>query len=153
MNISLKQHVTPQITSVPADCEVEHALMIMKNHHFRHLPIVDEKNEVIGLVSDRDLYRGLSSDIVFVADVMSKNIVKVDVKSDIRVVVNTMITQKISALLVTENDKIKGIITNEDLLVLLAKLLDNDNQPPTLLEEFVNSFQEYAKNLKDPNYI
>lgn len=34
----------------------EHALRMMREHNYRHLPVVDQRHHVIGMVSVRDLY-------------------------------------------------------------------------------------------------
>ncbi|MFZ3229110.1 MAG: CBS domain-containing protein [Pseudobdellovibrio sp.] len=153
MNISLKGFVTRQLITIESDNSVEKALMIMKNHHFRHLPVVNDQNRIIGFVSDRDLYRGLGTDEKFVSDVMSKNIVTFDMKTDAREIVRSMIKYKLSAFLVTSESEIVGIITSEDLLYLLLKFLDDDTKTPTLLEEVVLKFQEFTENFKSPNLI
>jgi CBS domain-containing protein len=153
MNINLKSNITRKLITIPADSQTEYALMVMKNHHFRHLPVVNEKNDIIGVVSDRDLYRGLSSDLVFVSDVMSKDVMKVDIKADVRFVVNSMITYKVSAFLVADQNETIGIITSEDLLSLLSQLLSENKNTPTLIEDFVNSFKDYTDAIKSPNYV
>lgn len=84
---------------------------------------------------------------------MSKNLKKVDVKSDLKDVVQSIIDLKISALLVTQHSKVIGIMTTEDLMHLLLKLLNQNELAPTLLEEFINSFKEINHAVKNPNYI
>lgn len=44
----------PVITARP-ETTVDEALAMMVRHHFRHLPIVDSQQQVIGIVSARDL--------------------------------------------------------------------------------------------------
>jgi CBS domain-containing protein len=47
--------MTEKPISVHADIHMGEALRIMTEHHFRHLPVVDEKNKVLGLLSIRNL--------------------------------------------------------------------------------------------------
>ena len=47
--------MTPQCVSAKKDMELGEALQIMASHHFRHLPVVDHNNKVLGLLSIRDL--------------------------------------------------------------------------------------------------
>jgi len=37
--------------------DIPHALELMKTHHVRHLPVVNEKHEIVGLLSLSDLLR------------------------------------------------------------------------------------------------
>lgn len=144
MNVNIKGHMTKNLISIAQDRTIEEALMIMKSRHFRHLPVVDETNKIVGIVSDRDLYRGLSSEDRFVANVMVKNLLKVDIKTNIQDVVKNMIKLKASSFLITEDDVICGLITTEDMLYLLYDLLEKDEIAPTLLEQFVHSFQKIS---------
>ena len=47
--------MTPQCVSAKKDMELGEALQIMTDRHFRHLPVVDHNNKVLGLLSIRDL--------------------------------------------------------------------------------------------------
>ncbi len=153
MNINLKNNMTDHLITVPADSGVEKALMVMKNHHIRHLPVLGENKKIVGVVSDRDLYRGLNSDDIFVSDIMTKDVFKVDIKTNIKVVIESMLKHKFSAVLVTQDDVVCGIITSEDLLSLLLKLLDSNDKSPTLLEEAIILLQGFSQTVKNPNLV
>lgn len=47
--------MTPNCISAPKDMSMGEALLIMTEHHFRHLPVVDENKKVLGLLSIRNL--------------------------------------------------------------------------------------------------
>jgi len=47
--------MTRNPTTVKRNERIRDALGKMKNGHFRHLPIVDDNNNLIGMLSDRDL--------------------------------------------------------------------------------------------------
>lgn len=49
----VRQWMTEDPLTAPADMGVEDAAQIMLEHNFRHLPIVDEAGAVVGLVSMR----------------------------------------------------------------------------------------------------
>lgn len=132
--------------------KIEEALMIMKNHHFRHLPVVDSKNNIVGIVSDRDLYKALNTEETDLAQIMTKNIYKFDVKTNMKEIVEKMIKHKISAFLVTQEGGVAGIITSEDMLQLLAQLLEDDKASVSLLEEFLTAFL-IPRAIKNPNLI
>ena len=153
MNINLGGQMTYDLKTVGEDEPIESALMLMKSRHFRHLPVVDSTKKIVGLVSDRDLYRGLSCDEVSVSQVMIKEFKTVDLKTDIKEIVSLMVSMKVSAFLVTRDKKIIGIITSDDLLHLLLQLLEENGSRPTILEQLVSSFQSVADVIKSPNYV
>ncbi len=153
MTIPLKDHISTHLITVDADDSVNHALMLMKGRNIRHLPVVNKESRTVGIVSDRDLYKGLSSNIERVEQVMHTHLVKADVSTDITEITRKMIDEKISAVLATRNGRVVGIVTTEDLLHLLLRLLKDNNVAPTMLEEFVRSLENLAQSVKNPNYV
>lgn len=153
MNIKLKNHITSSLITVAAQESLETALKTMQNKKIRHLPVTDDKGIIIGLVSDRDLYKGLSQHHTQVSAVMTTQLKKVDINDDIQDVIRCMVDHKISALPVTRDHEIIGLVTTEDLMYLLLKLLDESDDGPTLLTDFVESFKGLSESFKYPNYI
>lgn len=51
----------PKPISIGADCDVESALRVMAEHHWRLLPVT-EAHRIVGMVSQRDLARSLPKD-------------------------------------------------------------------------------------------
>ena len=47
--------MTAECISAPKDMSMGEALLIMSEKHFRHLPVVDEDDKVLGLLSIRNL--------------------------------------------------------------------------------------------------
>jgi len=49
--------MTREVIKVAPDTKVTHMTGIMRDRHVRHLPVVDEREHLVGLVSQRDLER------------------------------------------------------------------------------------------------
>lgn len=153
MNINLNKNMSKKLVTVPDNMKVEEALMVMKNHHFRHLPVVNAKKDIVGIVSDRDLYKALNTEEILLSKIMTKNIYKFDIKANMKEIVETMIKLKISAFLVTKNGETTGIITSEDMLVLLSQLLDSAEESVSVLEEYLTAAFSFAEPVGNPNII
>lgn len=121
--------------TVEAEVSVEEALMMMKRHRIRHLPVVDV-DELIGVVSERDLREAMAtsqSDLLKVGDVM---------KADVRTVLNTasladaallMANEKVgSVIVVNRRGEVLGIITTTDALRVLAQRLNTEEEKDLL---------------------
>ena len=147
MNLNLSKNMSKNLITVSEKMQVAEALMIMKSHHFRHLPIINSTNEIVGIVSDRDLYKALNSDEVELSQIMIKDIYKFDIKTNMKDIVDKMIKLKISAFLVTQDGETAGIITSEDMLQLLAQLLSETSIGMTRLEEFLQAANDITKGL------
>lgn len=118
---------------------LESAYKKLTMHQIRHLPVIDELGDVIGIISDRDVQRGMQPEsrdymsfesahadfdpALKVADYMSIPIKTVGYNESLQVVAQRMVDEKVSSFLVSKDDMIIGIITHEDLLEVLVKLL------------------------------
>jgi CBS domain-containing protein len=55
--------MTPDPDTLEADDQPAQALRMMREHNYRHLPVVDGDHNVIGMVSVRDLYAFVQSEL------------------------------------------------------------------------------------------
>ena len=153
MTHSLKSNIKRDLIVIRSGESIEEALMRMKNHHIRHLPVVNKEDEIIGFLSDRDLLRALDTEERVVDAVMQTSILKFDIRTPMRDLVGDMIKRKISAFLVTENGKTVGIITSEDMLAVLYEILKEEGEAPSLLEDFIYSLKEMQWLVTNPNTV
>jgi len=127
----LKENMSKSLVCVYWDSTIKKAKELMARKRIRHLPVLDNDGLIIGIISDRDIvqvtnpWKASERDEILVSDCMSWPVVKVEEDTLLETVVEGMIKEKISAFLVTKNDEVKGIITSEDLLKVLAKILKN----------------------------
>jgi CBS domain-containing protein len=100
--------------------EAWNRMQIRKVHHL----VVARGSEVIGVLSDRDLggMRGATYRVGRdVADVMTPSVVTARPDTTLREAANLLRGRTIGCLPVLEKEKLVGIITTSDLLVLLGK--------------------------------
>ena len=132
MNVS-ELMTTPPITSGP-DTPVVEARQLMVDKRIRHL-LVTEGSKLLGIVTDRDIRLNLPSPAtslsvweinyllarMTVASVMTKTVVTVDPRRDVREAAQLILYHKIGALPVVDGGVLVGIITETDLLRAFVK--------------------------------
>lgn len=111
---------------------------IMNMGRIRHLPVVDEENRVVGIVSQRDLFRATISSVlgfdrskehewmgrIKVQDVMTKQVTLVDPEAGMSEAVDKFVTDKIGCLpVVNEQGTLVGLLTETDCLRCFRDLL------------------------------
>ena len=124
------------ITAKP-DTSIMKAAKLMKENHFKRLPVVDDAGRLVGIVSDRDikeaspskattldmheLYYLLSE--IKVADIMTKNVLTVTSTDTVEKAAVIMLRQNVGGLPVVDADgKVVGVITDSDIFKVLASI-------------------------------
>ena len=139
MKVQLKNQMSRKLLTIKATATVAEAYHLMTNEWIRHLPVVSEDEQsVIGIVSDRDLLCA-KTDKVSIKSVMSPHVRSFDVSTPIKEVVHGMIDNKISCYLITNNGTVEGIVTSEDLLILLSQLLTREEESELILQKWIAS--------------
>ena len=128
------------VTSI--DLSINDASNLMKKERIRHLPVVNDDMEIIGLVSDRDIKSASPSTLGCEGDecldlpvekIMVTDIYTAFLYDFVEDAANIMIENQISCLPVVEDDKLVGIITEEDLLRTLV-MLTGANTPSSRID-------------------
>lgn len=104
--------VSPRVT-------VARAMSTMQRSDVRHLPVVDARKKLVGIVSDRDLLRWQRADRAEakVGDVMSADLATVRPGTLAREATGLLLDRKIGALpVVDDDDRLVGIVTETDFL-------------------------------------
>ncbi len=135
--INAKEIMSHHLITVHMEDSLLKAYQLMQEHRFRHLPVVDGANEIIGVLSDRDVQKAMKTkrhhiDVECeldpkhrVMDFMSWPATIVGDDVSVIEISKKILHEKISAVLISscETNKIRGIITTDDLIQLLVKIL------------------------------
>jgi acetoin utilization protein AcuB len=121
--------VNPIVVTVAAT--IREAARLLCTLEFRHLPVVDDRGKLVGILSDRDL-RGIGVPYLVpdeyvghgpgvldarVADLMSGAVLSVRPDADAADVVDAMLENRIGAVPVVDDEgRIVGIISYVDVL-------------------------------------
>lgn len=137
MKVNLRNNMSQKLITINHSATAGEAYKIMTANWIRHLPVVDESGDyIIGMLSDRDLLRTPNPSTP-VKELMSFPVKTFDVETPVQRVVKAMINEKLSAFIITRQDQIAGIVTSEDMLILLSKILDEEESAKWVLSEFL----------------
>ncbi len=107
------------------------AVQAMQSMEVRHLPVVDEQGDLVGIVSDRDLGRYmlqfeegreaqeaiLARSRTSVASIMSTDVASVDEDAELEEIVEAMLDHHVGAIPVVDGEgKVAGIVSYVDVL-------------------------------------
>ena len=107
---------------------------VMKLGRIRHMPVLDDDRAIVGIVSQRDLFRGALArclgygefaqqkilDQLVVKEVMSKDVVTINPFAPLQQAARVMLERKIGCVVVAEEGRLVGILTESDFVKLYA---------------------------------
>lgn len=126
---------THPVSATP-ETRLPHLLRLLQRRGFRHLPVLDG-GKLVGIISDRDLKQSMISaasmtegrerdrllDALTAGQIMTRTVVTIGPMFGVEEAARLMATRKISALPVTEGDRLLGIVTETDVLHLFVRAM------------------------------
>ena len=122
----IEQKMKKEVVKIRWNKSVRYAGQILKAVDIGCIIVVDEKDNLAGILTERDIVqkvvaKGLDPDKTQVKDIMSRDVITVDKQKSIEDAVRIMDQKKIKKLPVIDNGKLIGIVTMTDLLRELEK--------------------------------
>lgn len=115
--------MTTNVITARIDDTMDLADLDMKMARIRHIPVVDNDNKVIGIVSDRDILRAfgaLGDHSLIIGAVMTDRVETIDESEPAKEALRIMLEKKISCLPVADaSGGLVGVITETDFMRLL----------------------------------
>ena len=133
----VRELMQQSVYTVRPDDMIDRVFFLLHYEKIRHLPVM-EHNKVVGIVSDRDLYKALgpkshskgveqeegetSLHVIprKVRSIMRRGVITIGPDEDAAKAATMMARKKIGALPVTQDDQLVGIITATDILLAFA---------------------------------
>ncbi|PWU18798.1 MAG: CBS domain-containing protein [Bdellovibrio sp.] len=151
MKTKVKAVMTKKLVTAKQGISLEAAYELMKTKRIRHLPVIDTKDDIVGVLSQRDLSEIPNANKIPVDYLMSTPVEYVEENTNLRSAIFKMLEKKISCLLIVdENDEAVGIVTTDDLLWYLAHLLRRETEDAPLLSAInMQTIGKVASELSD----
>lgn len=123
----VRDYMTASPVTILEDADYNAAFAIMEDQDLHHLPVLDAKNQVVGILARRDLQlaaRFFHEAPAEVSDVMHAPVVTISPSTNLTEAVSRMMKDRIGCLPVCEEGQsCVGIITETDLFRALRDLL------------------------------
>ncbi|MEO5510968.1 MAG: CBS domain-containing protein [Longimicrobiales bacterium] len=132
-SLAVRDIMIHEVDSVPPGLPLRDAVDLMVRKHIRALPVVGDKLEVLGIISEHDVMRGLlsriprvadadrdtvseSSELLRVRDVMTRSVLCVSEDLGLTEAANLMNSKNVEQLPVTSEGKLTGFLTRGDII-------------------------------------
>lgn len=135
--LKVKDIMTSEVFVLHATQTLELVRSLMRIKHVRHVPIVDQDNSFVGLITHRDLLAQTISHLAEVDDdeqeyldrhihimnIMKTDVLSIDPEIDVCSAITLLLDNKYGCLPVVSGGKLVGIVTEADFLNLTLELL------------------------------
>ena len=132
---TVRDIMTPEVTTLGRNDSLQLAKDIMTLGRVRHFPVIDD-DQVVGVVSQRDLYKASLGSVmkhgekaqraflegIAVKEVMSAPAITIAPQGSVQEAARLMMEKKIGCLPVLEGTQLVGLITETDMLKLVAEM-------------------------------
>lgn len=163
----VEQIMTKEVETLSPTDTIETAIKLMDERNIRHLPLVNDEQEIIGIVTERDIKEAAPSILEVekihttlefpLSSIMTTNIITGHPLDFVEEVAVLFYHHKIGCLPIVNAGKLVGIITGTDLLHTMVELT-GANQPgsqieiqvedrPGILYEVAGSFSKQNVNV------
>lgn len=135
--VPVRRWMQQPVVTIGAGASVRDAAALMRERGIRHLPVLDARKRLVGIVTDRDLRQvildvaigGVRADTegagdLGVREVMTWGVVTVTPSTDLREAARVMRERRLGALPVIDGaGRVLGMLTERDLIEALQALL------------------------------
>lgn len=136
----VKDRMTPDPITITVDTSFPDAFRIIREKGIRHLPVMDKKGNLVGIVAQTDLLHASPSKVtslsmfelnyllanLHVSEVMSSPPVTVLEESPLEEAARVMVEKKIGCLPVMREGTIVGMITETDIFKIFVEVLGGE---------------------------
>ncbi len=153
--MKVSKRMARKLVTIAKDSSVREAMDLMRKHSIRHLPVVEKRRKLVGLITEGDLrqafYPSLLEDIT-IEDLMIKNPVTVTPETGLDAAARLIHNYKIGGLPVTENGKLVGMITITDILTAFIEImgvLESSSRIDVILGKRTDAFEQVSRIITD----
>ena len=164
----ISRHMTSEPITVSPAMLLPEARTLLNEYHFRHLPVVNEQGELVGMLTDRDLRSAYPSSVITdserhliyervqntaVSEIMSTQCVSLDIDSTLDDALHLFDRDQLGALPVLDNGVVVGIFSIRDLTSAYKHLFGvgekgavligiEDDRSPTIMTRIVTLLEK-----------
>ncbi len=105
--------MTTDVITIPVHQTKQQAARLLSHHHISGLPVLNEEQVVVGVVSEYDI---ISKEGQTVGEIMTRGVISVTPETDLDEVSHLLVHERIKRLPVLDQGKLVGIVSRADLV-------------------------------------
>lgn len=140
--LTARDLMTEKVVTLKVNEDINLAENVMRLGRIRHLPVVNDKGHLVGLVTHRDLLKAQVSTLADLSEeersnisrsvpaekIMTRDLLTVTPGAPVLEVARAMREHKFGCIPVVEEEVLKGIITEADFMDLVIRALEDEDE-------------------------
>lgn len=133
------RHKGPKVWAVKADQKIYDALQILVNQKIGALLVFDDKGNIAGIISERDIvrasYLGKSVNNTLVSELMPRKVITASPEDNINEIMEVMTQNRVRHIPVVSGGKLEGLVSIGDVV---KALLEDSAHQIRFLKEYMH---------------
>jgi CBS domain-containing protein len=120
--------MTTAVVTVNPETLLTDAIELLLRHSISGLPVVDDANNLVGIISEHDIMNFAFSgdaDTAKVGEAMTREVITFPPDSDLITLVNSCAAKRLRRTPIVENGKLVGIVSRRDILREMLEMYNN----------------------------
>src|SRR2546429_4247053 len=113
--------MTRKVYTIRSDARAQEAAQLLDQHRISGLPVVDEGNDIIGIVTEADIISKVDKEGLRVSDIMSTEVISVNEETPASEIALLLTERKIKRVPVVQDGKLVGIVSRADIVHAVAQ--------------------------------
>lgn len=136
---TIEEVMTIPVITIDHEAQFHEVADKMREHRLRHLPVVDKDKKILGVISERDMYKLISPkrredgtsyydpaelDGFILKQVMTTPVITAGPKDSLKVAIQIFVEGKYGCLPIVDQDKkVLGVLTQFDFLIIADQII------------------------------
>ncbi len=144
---SIDAVMSTELKTLPPSASLADARELMQENRIHHLPVVEEGNKLVGLLTLTDVLRASDSSLrddgdrirardIGIADVMVTDVATVSRDASLRQAALFLEKYRIGCLPILDGESLVGIITDSDFVAVAINLLEQIEESEPVTDDF-----------------
>lgn len=113
--------MTRKVYTIRPEASAQEAAQLLDQHRISGLPVVDEGNDIIGIVTEADIISKVDREGLRVSEIMSTEIISVNEETPVSEIALLLTERKIKRVPVVQDGKLVGIVSRADIVHAVAQ--------------------------------
>ncbi len=133
-NVLISQLLTRDVISVSENKTINNAIKLLAENNIGALPVLNNSMELCGIISERDIIREMSKNIVvnfkksFINSIMTSKVITIDKSKKSEEIMDIMSKNKIRHIPIVEKKVLIGIVSIGDVVKRLLEKINLENK-------------------------